>query len=42
MEKIRDKLFTIKYVEDTGHPHIEIVDQDVCATKCKGKYCNHF
>ncbi len=42
MEKIRDKLFTVKYVEDTGHPHIEIVDQAVCASKCKGKYCNHF
>ena len=37
-----DKLFTVKYVEDTGHAHIEVVDQAVCATKCKGKYCNHF
>jgi ferredoxin like protein len=42
VEKIRDKLFTVKYVEDTGHAHIEIVDQAVCGTKCKGKYCNHF
>jgi len=42
MEKIRDKLFTVKYVEDTGHAHIEVVDQAVCGTKCKGKYCNHF
>src|SRR5712692_7480766 len=40
MEKLTDKLFTNKYVEDTGHPHIEIANQDVCRDKCTGKYCN--
>jgi len=30
MEKLTDKLFTVKYNEDTGKPHIEIVDQNVC------------
>jgi len=42
MEKLTDKLFTVKYNEDTGKPHIEIVDQNVCLKKCTGKYCNHF
>lgn len=42
MQKLTDKLFTVKFNEDTGKPHIEIVDQTVCATKCTGKYCNHF
>jgi ferredoxin like protein len=42
MEKLTDKLFTNKYVEDTGHPHIEIAHQDVCRDKCAGKYCNYF
>jgi ferredoxin-like protein FixX len=42
MEKLTDKLFTVKYNEDTGKPHIEIVDQNVCFKKCTGKYCNHF
>ena len=27
MEKLTDKLFTNRYVEDTGHPHIEIANQ---------------
>jgi ferredoxin like protein len=39
MAKITDKLFTVTYKEDTGRPHIEIVDQTVCATRCEGKYC---
>jgi ferredoxin like protein len=42
MEKLTDKLFTNKYVEDTGHTHIEIANQDVCRDKCSGKYCNYF
>ena len=42
MQKLTDKLFTVKFNEDTGKPHIEVVDQTVCATKCTGKYCNHF
>ena len=42
MEKLTDKLFTVKYNEDTGKPHIEIVDQMVCEKRCTGKYCNHF
>jgi ferredoxin like protein len=42
MEKITDKLFTVKYVEDTGNPHIEIRNQRVCAEQCEGKYCNYF
>ncbi|HXC78294.1 MAG TPA: 4Fe-4S dicluster domain-containing protein [Candidatus Acidoferrum sp.] len=42
MEKLTDKLFTVKYNEDSGKPHIEIIDQQVCGTKCKGKYCTHF
>ncbi|TMD10811.1 MAG: hypothetical protein E6I96_17050 [Chloroflexi bacterium] len=33
MEKLTDKLFTVKYNEDTGKPHIEIVDQNVCFKK---------
>jgi len=42
MEKLTDKLFTVKYVEDTGNPHIEIRNQRVCAEQCEGKYCNYF
>src|SRR5712691_7621769 len=42
MQKLTEKLFTVKYKEDTGHPHIEITDQAVCAHDCKGKYCTHF
>ena len=42
MEKLTDKLFTVKFNEDTGHPHIEIKNQDVCRDECEGKYCNHF
>ncbi len=42
MEKLTDKLFTVKYNEDTGKPHIEIVNQNVCLSKCTGKYCTHF
>ena len=42
MEKLTDKLFTNKYVEDTGHSHISIQDQTVCADRCTGKYCNYF
>ena len=42
MEKLTDKLFTNKYVEDTGHAHIEIANQDTCRDKCSGKYCTYF
>src|SRR5438445_532960 len=42
MQKLTEKLFTVKYKEDTGKPHIEIIDQAVCANDCKGKYCTHF
>jgi ferredoxin like protein len=42
MEKLTDKLFTVKYVEDTGNPHIEIRNQRICADDCEGKYCNYF
>ncbi|MBJ7613589.1 MAG: 4Fe-4S dicluster domain-containing protein [Candidatus Dormibacteraeota bacterium] len=42
LEKLTDKLFTNRYVEDTGHPHIEIANQDVCRDRCSGKYCNFF
>jgi ferredoxin like protein len=42
LEKLTDKLFTNRYLEDTGHPHIEIANQDVCRDKCSGKYCNFF
>ena len=42
MEKLTDKLFTVKYNEDTGNPHIEIRNQRVCADECEGKYCNYF
>ena len=42
MEKLTDKLFTVKYNEDTGNPHIEIRNQRVCAEECEGKYCNYF
>ncbi len=41
-EKLTDKLFKNRYVEDSGHPHIEIANQDVCRDKCSGKYCNYF
>lgn len=41
MEKLTDKLFTVRYKEDEGHPHIEIADQAVCV-RCEGKYCNFF
>ena len=42
MEKLTDKLFTNRYVEDTGPPHISIANQDVCRDRCSGKYCNYF
>ena len=42
MEKLTDKLFTVKYVEDTGSPHIEVRNQRICADDCEGKYCNYF
>ena len=42
MEKLTDKLFTVKYVEDTGNAHIEIRNQRICADECEGKYCNYF
>jgi len=42
MKKLSDKLFTVKYNEDTGNAHIEIVNQRVCADDCAGKYCNYF
>ncbi|MGH7904311.1 MAG: ferredoxin family protein [Candidatus Dormibacteraceae bacterium] len=42
MEKLTDKLFTVRYKEDEGHPHIEIADQAVCSERCEGKYCNYF
>ena len=42
MEKLTDKLFKNRFIEDTGHPHIEIANQDVCRDKCAGKYCNYF
>ena len=42
MEKLTDKLFTNKYREDEGRPHIEILNQQVCAEDCQGKYCVHF
>lgn len=42
MQKLTDKLFTVKYVEDTGHPHIEVRNQRICAEECEGKYCNYF
>ena len=31
VDKLTDKLFTDKFNEDTGRPHIEVVDQNVCA-----------
>src|SRR5260221_11383056 len=42
MEKLTEKLFTVKYKQDAGRPHIEIVNQAVCADECKGKFCTHF
>lgn len=42
MEKLTDKLFTVKYVEDTGNAHIEVRNQRICADDCEGKYCNYF
>ena len=42
MEKLEDKLFTVRNKKDEGHPHIEIADQRVCTERCEGKYCNHF
>jgi ferredoxin like protein len=42
MEKLTDKLFTNRYVEDTGHSHIEIAHQETCRDRCSGKYCNYF
>jgi ferredoxin like protein len=42
VEKLTDKLFTNKYREDEGRPHIEILNQQVCAEECQGKYCVYF
>jgi ferredoxin like protein len=42
MEKLEDKLFTVRNKKDEGHPHIQILDQSVCADQCDAKYCNHF
>lgn len=40
MEALEDKLFTVKNKKDEGHPHIRVLDHDVCADKCDAKYCN--
>ncbi len=42
MLKVTEKLFLNKYREDEGHPHIELADPSICATKCEGKYCTFF
>ncbi len=42
MEKLEDKLFTVRSKADTGHPHIRIESPSACVEKCAGKYCTHF
>jgi ferredoxin like protein len=42
LEKLEDKLFTVRNKKDEGHPHIRVLDHTICGEKCEGKYCNHF
>src|SRR5438105_557798 len=42
MEKLEDKLFTVRNKKDEGNPHIRVLDHTVCAGKCTAKYCNNF
>ena len=42
MEKLEDKLFTVRNKKDEGNPHIRVPDQSICSEKCTGKYCTHF
>jgi len=39
MIKVEEKLFQNRYKVDTGRPHIQIVDPDVCQIKCETKAC---
>lgn len=42
MEKLEDKLYTVRARTDSGHPHIHIDSPSACVEKCAGKYCTHF
>lgn len=39
--KVEEKLFQNRYRVDTGRPHIQLRDPDVCATQCKQKACTY-
>jgi len=37
--KVEEKLFQNRYRVDTGRPHIQIKNPDICATKCEAQQC---
>ena len=39
MIKVEEKLFQNRYKVDTGRPHIQITDQNVCQIDCEAKPC---
>lgn len=39
MAKIEEKLFQDRYRVDAGRPHIQIRNQDICASQCREQAC---
>ena len=39
MIKVEEKLFQNRYRVDTGRPHIDIADPELCRVQCKSKPC---
>ncbi len=37
--QVEEKLFQNRYRVDSGRPHIEIVNPDLCREECAGKEC---
>ncbi len=37
--KVEEKLFQNRYRVDSGHPHIQIKDAELCATQCGTQQC---
>ena len=41
MIKIEEKLFQNRYRVDEGHPHIQIINPEVCADDCSAQSCTY-
>ncbi|MBU2809486.1 ferredoxin family protein [Acidithiobacillus ferrooxidans F221] len=41
MIKIEEKLFQNRYRVDEGHPHIHIINPEVCADNCSAQSCTY-